>query len=193
MSVETLIAFVAALGVGGIGGIYVRAEHERAERRRDHMIKVAEEFLSAVEVAITSTRLVEDQVLRFDFAEKDEDRRAAARTAVVDALSDTSGELRVAEAVAARFSLIFPLDAPDFPKELEDFKERVPTHAVIQSAERLLETLEHMLSNPPVTRQQMGGVWGLFGAVHATFIRYANDAIWHHRWYTPITSRLRRK
>lgn len=192
MSPESLVALVAALGIGGVGGIYVRAEHERAERRRDRMIEVAEEFLAAVEVAITATRLAEDQILRFDFEEKDDARRKAASSAAIDALSGASRDLRVAEGIAARFSLIFPLNAPGFPRELEDFKERAPTHAVIQSAEGLLATLELMLSNPAVTRQHMNDAWFRFGAVHGAFTRYVNEAIWR-RWLSRQMHRLRRK
>ena len=192
MSVETLAALAAAFGVGGIAGVVLRAEHERAERRRDRMVAVAEEFLSAVEVPITSIRLVESLVMRFDFDERDESKRVAASKAAVDAMSKASGELRAAEAISARFDLIFPLGAQGLPKELQHFQNEAPTHTVIASADRLLATLELMLSTPAVTRQHMVDAWTEFGGAHGAFTRYANEAIWR-RWYTPITSRLRRK
>jgi hypothetical protein len=111
VTTETFVALVAALGIGGIGGVVLRAEHERAERRRDRMIAVAEEFLSAVETAITATREAELTIFKFDHDERDDDRRTAAATVSLAALDEAGLAARSADIVGPRFSLIFPTKA----------------------------------------------------------------------------------
>jgi hypothetical protein len=50
-----IASLVTGLGIGGLAGVIFRAQHERAESRRDRMIAVAEEFLHAVEDAFDAT------------------------------------------------------------------------------------------------------------------------------------------
>jgi hypothetical protein len=47
MEGASVAAVVSAFGVGGVTGIWIRAEHERTERFRERMIVTAEEFIRA--------------------------------------------------------------------------------------------------------------------------------------------------
>jgi hypothetical protein len=126
MSVESLIAFVA-LGInefnsfvallvglvgGGTAGVALRAQHESKELRRDRMIKVAVEFVAAVQHAITALQDAESAIDQFavesaieQFAvERDEKLRADADAA----LSKVESKIYSAHVVIPRFNLIFP-------------------------------------------------------------------------------------
>jgi hypothetical protein len=48
MDIRSIAALISAFGVGGIAGIWARAEYERAQQFRDRMIVRTEAFLDAV-------------------------------------------------------------------------------------------------------------------------------------------------
>jgi hypothetical protein len=189
MSVESLIALVAALGVGGAAGVVLRSEHESAEARRAQMIKVAEEFLIAVQGAITAIREAERaQLALFRRPDEGDEPQGAAKGAA-DALSNVNRANYSAHVVIPRFNLIFPSRAA--PLKGVEGNDPTPAHAVVRGLADLRTALLLRVANPTVNQEALNDEWERFFRGHTAFIDYANEAIWH-RWYDPVTSFVHR-
>lgn len=184
MDLEAVIALAGAFGLGSLLGVALRAEHERAERRRDRMIAAAEEFIRLVEearVALNTAHLKVDvhhglAVRRASQAEvlagSEEEFRASA-SAARDAIRAVYAAIERAEGVVPRISLLFPFRS--------DRSELAPGFAVTNSLRKPLGLLELGMSSG-IQRESLLRALGALGEAHGAFIRYAHDEIWH-RWY----------
>jgi hypothetical protein len=199
----TVVALIGAFGLGSVIGVALRAEHERAERRRDRMIAVAEEFLRAIEAADDAIRTVVNQ---FEHARPStEGEREQAVQTVNETLVAARLKIREAEAIIPRLDLIFPGRA--FASAPHEY-----AFPVVGSGGKLLETVSTALlatltqedepaqetgvapadvvdDEPDEVDKEPEGVRAAFDYAHGRFAGYANSVIWA-RWYTNAWRRI---
>jgi hypothetical protein len=183
---STIIALLAAIGVGSIIGIVLRAEHEHAERRRDREIDVAEELTIALQTATAALWRATIAVRWHDPTKTPEERRATAKAATA-ALAEVRKLAAAADAIVPRYSLIFPAEKIE-ADILRPYRVTNAIRGAVGAAEGMLasplprsDTLNEMLQS-----QMMRSVHEFGG-----FVAHTNLLIWE-RWYTPLVGWARR-
>jgi hypothetical protein len=119
----SVAALVSAFGVGGVAGIWARAEHERSERFRERMIQSSESFFG--DIAEAKSALSE---VALSVADSEEGRPNDAKVQ----------EAEVAIAKVFDHIPVLSLVFPSFEQESEIFK---PAFAIAESLREILTIL----------------------------------------------------
>ena len=124
---ETLIAALAALGVGGIAGGWLAARRERAEVFRRHMVATCIAFLRKQAEARAALADTQAEVLEYMASADSEPLGFVARR---DRLENATGKLRELQTQSFLLDLFFPRSNEDAPA-LEDVASAFAGNVVI--------------------------------------------------------------